>query len=767
MKNDTNTILINPFFKFVFRSACQLHLQIEDIVDDQSKEAVAKFLLTQDDGSDTTFSPRLFVWIPRSHPNTLLASTDSFHGNNLGAIVFINTSSRSIQSLNQIQIMTISALRRQEEKSGDDESAAAEEEETEEAVDHTNSETLLTLQLYARHCFAPTIDAMEHYSEAKESGSSRDSQLTNLLQLKIRELDLTISQCRQFTIHSIPHVSLQTHPVLQAIPLSSTSKISLEDLNLTSYLTDDEFLNEVQSKVNSWISLIRKVTTLPSSHVFSETDLEEVTYWANLHSALGHIREELSKPSTVLTLTLLKSAKRFVTTIALENNTGLDKAEEIVQDIYSFLKAYPAQRLASAGDWDGITIALEGIFEHLPKVRQSRYYDFKVVKLLEASTVTLKNRIAETLRSRFKSNGVMLVDYEVYDKDIYGPTQDIFVRFDVLYAQFVEFILDFGRRIWSARGGDKTPAQIVEATVLSHLPLKRRLEDIHEFRAQHERLRSVVTEVLTGVDEDEHRIAGTGAVKAVEDAPAVAFASIDVLDLTPKGQVAFDAAISSYERKIDAIEEQLAKLLRERLKACQDAEDMFTVFARFNPLLTRTRVQNAVKEFQVHLISTVSEAISRLQSKFTQKYEKSPASTIARVRGIPPISGKILWARQIDRQVHTLMKRMGDVLGPNWGQHLEGRQLKRSGDELLSKLDAKSFFRSWVSDWEREMAIDATSANIRLNSYPIVIKSDYGVPYATVNFDEKYELLIREIRHLNWLGFERDIPRTVSESTIL
>lgn len=198
----------------------------------------------------------------------------------------------------------------------------------------------------------------------------------------------------------------------------------------------------------------------------------------------------------------------------------------------------------------------------------------------------------------------------------------------------------------------------------------------------------------------------------------------------------------------------------------KDAEDMFVVFSRFNPLLSRARVHIAVKEFQMHLIETVGEAIERLQSKFTHKYESSSAFKMSRVRGIPPVSGKILWAKQIERQVNTLMQRMGDVLGPNWGQHLEGRQLRRSGDELLRKLDAKSFLRNFVSEWERQMSMEATSANARLNSYPIRISHEANkngsLLVARVNFDDKYEMLFREIRHLKWLGFERDIPRTVS-----
>jgi dynein heavy chain 1 len=33
---------------------------------------------------------------------------------------------------------------------------------------------------------------------------------------------------------------------------------------------------------------------------------------------------------------------------------------------------------------------------------------------------------------------------------------------------------------------------------------------------------------------------------------------------------------------------------------------------------------------------------------------------------------------------------------------------------------------------------------------------------AKANFDEKYEYLSREIRNLKWLGYERDIPRTIA-----
>lgn len=295
---------------------------------------------------------------------------------------------------------------------------------------------------------------------------------------------------------------------------------------------------------------------------------------------------------------------------------------------------------------------------------------------------------------------------------------------------------------------------MIDQIVLHHQPLANRLDQVHEFRAGHERLREVVQQVLQ--DEKDEQ----GAIQTVESAPRLVFSSLNLLDLSPGGQKAWESALEEYDLQMDAMEERLARLLRDKLTACQDAEDMFRVFARFNPLLARTRVRVAVKEFQMQLIQTVAQAVGKLQSKFTLKYESSSAARISKLRGIPPIAGKILWAKQMERQVNALMARMGDVLGPNWGQHLEGRQLRKSGDELLAKLDAKSFFRSWIAEWEKELTSQASS---RLHSYPVVIESDReNQLFARVNFDEKSELLFKEIRHLKWLGFEKDVPRTLT-----
>jgi len=764
-----------------------------------------------------------------------IASTESFDGRNLGSLAFINASLLSggggtssngsgsgdgasnnnvVKNARDLQCMVLSPrIYLEEEDDTEVEGGGESKEDSKEGEESNNnnsttqnegSATFLALQLYARHCFVPAvraIEALEEEEEKKEGGGDFDSgddtsgaitpkvtstkqggKSTKILEDKLRELDVALGQCRRTVLGRIPHVILKPHPIIieAATKLDSSGKIDLDEVGLSNYLQDDTVLNEVQSTVNHWIVQIRKVTVLPGSTPFpsgsdasteSHADLEEVSFWLDLEESLKNIRLELSKPEIILTITLLKAAKRFVATIALENNTGLDSAEGHVTDVSNFLRQYPASTLASSRDWNKISSTMDLIFVHLQKVRQSRYYDLdRLARLVEASTLTLRERMEYTIRDNYKGNGIILgLDYDEYEKVVRGPTQDIFVLFDTSYTTFSEFFLDqgrIGRRRADGANSTTTPAQVLKGITLYHQVLRERLDAIYYFRTQHEKLRSVVAEVLTGgesskdnKDNDDEAAYSAWALKEVDEAPMSLFASVDVLDLSARGEAVFTSALEGYDRKVDAIEEHLARLLRDKLSSCQDAEDMFRVFARFNPLLTRTRVRAAVKEFQLQLMNTVGQAVQKLQAKFTHKYESSSASNIATIRGIPPVSGKIMWAKQMERQVHTLMKRMSDVLGKEWGQQLEGRQLRRSCDELLSKLDSRAYFRSWVTEWERELSSDTNS---KIATYPIVIAKEGQAIVAKANFDEKHEYLSREIRYLKWLGYDRDIPRTIA-----
>jgi dynein heavy chain 1, cytosolic len=726
---------------------------------ESGQKEVDLFLGTEENKS------RLFVWL-LENSETLDASCQQLPKQRIAAsIVFCKSGDVPITHASQIQCMT---LQQQQAPSvndnvSPDESAS---QATPSIVPVTS--VLQTLQLYTRECFLPTL----------QSVNVTDSSSTDVLDAvvgKVRELDVALAASSRSA--RLPHVILELHPrIAEAAAKKQGDKLDWEALGLSDCLTDDDFLNTVQAGVSQWILQIRKITALPSTVELTDTDSvhaapEEVAFWTQLASELESIQEQLKYPGVEITLAMLRETKRFVATLALENDTGMEQAVSYTSDVNNFIKPYPLQMLQAARDFDKIVEAVNAIFLHMPKIRQSRYYSLeRSAALLTATTVILRESLLSVLREQYSTN-LLFMEYKEYESKIRFPSLDVFAQFDDKLAVWKDFFTDQARRR-KLQG----VSRVLEKMTMHHLSLKTRLDQIHEFRHQQERLREVVHAVLR---EEEPE-----AIQQVEQAPRQIFSSLNVLDLTVGGTKALDAALEEYDLQMDTMEERLARLLREKLQACrvswriaafgsiatssslsfsngQDAEDMFRVFARFNLLLTRTRVRAAVKEFQMQLISTVAVAVEKLQSKFTLKYESSAAARLSRLRGIPPVAGKILWAKQMERQVHTLMERMSNVLGPNWGQQLEGRQLRKSGDELLAKLDARSFFRNWVMEWEKQLASAATS---KMSSFPIKVEPEGrgGLLVSKVNFDEKSELLFKEIRYLKWLGYGKDVPRTLS-----
>ena len=60
---------------------------------------------------------------------------------------------------------------------------------------------------------------------------------------------------------------------------------------------------------------------------------------------------------------------------------------------------------------------------------------------------------------------------------------------------------------------------------------------------------------------------------------------------------------------------------------------------------------------------TSQDDIDALHDKFKVQYPHSAASKGSKTRDLPPVSGSIIWARQIDQQLTMYLKRVEDVLG--------------------------------------------------------------------------------------------------------
>jgi hypothetical protein len=125
---------------------------------------------------------------------------------------------------------------------------------------------------------------------------------------------------------------------------------------------------------------------------------------------------------------------RFVATLALQNNTGLDAAMTYTQDVQHFKSTQPQNSKLT-----------NQIFDHLPKIRSSRYYGLeRLVQLLSATTLTMRRSVEHILNDSYSN--LLFMEYEEYELKVRYPTQDVFVQFEDRFQQFKEFFLEQGRR---------------------------------------------------------------------------------------------------------------------------------------------------------------------------------------------------------------------------------------------------------------------------------------------------------------------------------
>ncbi len=69
-------------------------------------------------------------------------------------------------------------------------------------------------------------------------------------------------------------------------------------------------------------------------------------------------------------------------------------------------------------------------------------------------------------------------------------------------------------------------------------------------------------------------------------------------------------------------------------------------------------------------------------SRVQVQYAQSKSCRLSHVHDLPPVSGSIIWARQIERQLNAYMRRVEDVLGKGWENHVDGQKLKADGDSF-------------------------------------------------------------------------------------
>jgi dynein heavy chain 1 len=85
---------------------------------------------------------------------------------------------------------------------------------------------------------------------------------------------------------------------------------------------------------------------------------------------------------------------------------------------------------------------------------------------------------------------------------------------------------------------------------------------------------------------------------------------------------------------------------------------------------------------------------------------------MSQMRDLPSVSSAIIWARQIERQLLTYMRRVEDVLGKGWESYAEGHKLQVESASFRAKLDTKPLYDAWIAEINRRGNLTVSSSLI-------------------------------------------------------
>lgn len=601
------------------------------------------------------------------------------------------------------------------------------------------------------HSYVSSAVAPYFKSFVKETGrAERDGdKMAPSVEKKIAELEMGLLHLQQNI--DIPEISLPIHPVVVAVMKTCSEEGRKATVNdFADKVEDSVFLNQLQNGVNRWIREIQKVTKLdrdPSSG----TALQEISFWLNLERALLRIQEKRESPEVSLTLDILKKGKRFHATVSFDADTRLKEALATVNDYNPLMKDFPLNELLSATGLEKIRTALQGIFNHMRKIRNTKYPIRRTLKLLEAISRDLLTQMLKVLGTR----RMMHITFEEFERIVHS-CQEVLSFWDDEYDKLQALMRDIVKK-------KREEMKMVWRTNLAHKKLQNRVDVMKKFRNQHEQLRSVIVRVLRPVatrkssgepesPEQSQQSLDTADVNAIEEVNLAyeLVKEVDALDISKEGSDAWDAAMRRYEERIDRVEARITTKLRDQLGMAKNANEMFRIFSRFNALFVRPHIRGAIREYQTTLIQQVKLDIEKLHEKFKEQFVKSKAFKMSAVRDIPEVSGSIYWAKQIERQLSVYMKRLEDVLGKNWETH-EGKKLKEDAESFRVKLNTQEIFEEW-SRHVQQRQLNVSGRIFHVES--VRKKTGKGnLLKLRINFIPESITLAKEVRNLRSLGF--------------
>ena len=500
---------------------------------------------------------------------------------------------------------------------------------------------------------------------------------------------------------------------------------------------DENAFNRIGDLINKWKNDIIDYTKLEND-LDQGDSLDEINFWVKSEVIYRSIKSQLESPEIQLTLDLAKNARKIFAINSFEDEIKLKEHQQKINFYNMNLKDINIIGMLKTTSLSEIPPILTSIFECLKRynMKGGWYPIQRLFKFIEKIKQDLNKHIIQLV-----GNKLMTMDYNDFEK-IYLEIDNIFSE---AWSKGMESVK---RELSNAEKVVRGKFQM-EPSLLSN-PLQSRIEELKKLREEHKNFVELSQSFIISQEEElkdeESEKQDSKLLKEIENA-YIEFSKVDVLDLSGKGEKKWIDAKEEYRKKTEKIEGQISSSLKEQLAQTQSSAEQYKIFKRFQQLSQKQRNHLGIQEYQTSLVEEIKKNLTDLYDTLLEGYTSNTASQMSKIKGIPDVSGKIIWLKQFEKKAEMYRNKAAIILGDNWENVNDGKKIKELIDSILKN---SSNTKKLVEHFSRE-ALTVESNDIS-NERLMDISKKQNKYEIKVNFDEKLIDLFKEVRLLSSKG---------------
>jgi dynein heavy chain 1 len=556
-------------------------------------------------------------------------------------------------------------------------------------------------------------------------------------------------------------VKLNVHPSIAEFYDAPENKDASEDAGLANLDTSDkEYIKELEASVNSWAQEVTRVTK-EDRDASEGSALRDVEFFTEMIGALQKLDVELERPAIKCTKKALQQGgSRFALGKLDSTHKEKENKLKLAESAQKLLADLPITQLKSITSVDAFAPVIVGLYSSkaqplglMEKVKRV-FVQPALWTRLDDLLIALTRDFVSQLKDVLETDKPLHMDH-LEMKTIMDSSKGALKAWDDEYTRMYTHLVEvWQREDITPRAGFAKSRDRVQTTTGD---FRKRISEVTKFREEHVQLEKAIERVMG-------RASGmSGSVDVIQKMKEQYEVMQEVDWLAELGDVVdaaqmerdeddfvateWSKAVDRYETHVAKVEDVLNGELKKLLDAAEGADAMFRVFKKVNALFVRPAIRENIKAYQKPLVESVQSSIQNLDSQFTMQYHKSEACVMSRVRDMTDVSGAIVWARQMQRQLGVYQKQVAEILGKDWERDELGKDLLKTSGKFAKKL------QKTLDDSVKQWLANASEDRQSISSQTVFeIKKASGKYSVLVNFDPKAADLLKDFRLLQGIG---------------